>query len=183
MPMDGALGLTVFAARGVGVGWYIAETDQSALLVLHFDRGGKNDILALTEFLGLNFAEDGYSFQVDNRAVSALCMNGLNSIAGSMVDNAVFDEQFAFDITYVHWPDDAVVDGDLSWGGVEGMMLGLQAVGHERAMQDFEIQAAVDSELAIDQKAAELQMCAALFAVYVARAVIYGSDAVRCLDY
>ena len=116
------------------MGWYIAKADKTALLVLHFDRGGKDDVLCQAKFLNSNGAENGDSFQVDNRAMSALCMNGLNGIAGSVVNDAVFDEQFAFDIVEVDWADYTMIDDDLGWCRIERMMLGFHAMGHERAM-------------------------------------------------
>lgn len=181
--VESALGLAVFATGRLRVWWHIAEVDEAALLVLHFDEVRKDDILSLTEFLGMNFAEDSHSLQVNERAMPFLWMNSLYGIAGSVVNDAVFDEQFAFDVMEVDWADYTMIDGDLSWCGMERMVLGFQAVRHERAMQDFEIQAAVDFELAVDQKAVELKVGAALFAAHNQRAMNYWSHAVGGFDY
>ena len=94
--MGEVLRLAVFAAGRVGVWRHIAEADQAALLVLQIDGGGKNDVLGLPQFLGLDLAEDGYAFEVDKGAMSAIGVYGVDGVAGSVVDNAVFDRAVRF---------------------------------------------------------------------------------------
>ena len=65
----------------------------------------------------------------------------------------------------VDWANDTMVDGDLGWCSVARMMFRFYTIWHERAMQDFEIQATIDCELAVEQEAAELQVHVAVCAV------------------
>src|SRR5579884_2269712 len=135
------------------------------------------------EFLDMDLTEDGDTFEIDKRAVSALGMNGVDGEAGGMVDDAIFHLQFAFDVVEVDWAADAVIDADPGWSCVERMMLRFQTVRHERAMQDLEVQAAVHLQFAIDPEAAELQVSVGLHTVDGEISRNYGAHAIGSFNH